>query len=129
MAWQNALQFLPVLLCFYFLLPSLLCDNLLCYYSPLLEKEKKFDLIVTECPPNERCFKAVGRYGNYTVLTFRGCLVEGDCGKLNNIRFKGMLLNVSYSCCDWLYCNSCLTVEPPYVTAMLVAVAVMVWNL
>eukprot|EP00064_Thunnus_orientalis_P019017 superscaffoldBa00004589_g19127 len=32
------------------LLPSLLCDNLLCYFSPVLEKEEKFKLIVTERP-------------------------------------------------------------------------------
>lgn len=122
---RNMLQLLhAALLWFYFLLPPLLCDSLLCYYSPVLEKEKIFELIVTECPPNEMCFKAVGRYGNYTALTTRGCMLEDDCSHEDSIRLKGTVYRMSYSCCGWPYCNSSPTVEPFYIIVTLVAVTV-----
>ncbi|GLD69560.1 protein Bouncer-like protein [Lates japonicus] len=79
----NMLQLLHVaVLWFYLLIPSLLCDNLLCYYSPILEREKTFELIVTECPPNELCFKADGHYGNHSALSARGCMAKKDCSQV-----------------------------------------------
>ncbi len=104
----NMLQLLRVTaLWFYFLLPTLLCDNLLCYYSPIMEKEKTFELIVTECPPEELCFKADGRYGNHSALSARGCMAEEECSQVHSLRFRGTIHSMSYSCCDWPYCNSC----------------------
>lgn len=102
------LQLLRVaLLWLYLLLPSLLCDNLLCYFSPLLEKEVSFEFIATECPPGELCFKANGRYGNHSVLSGRGCMARKACSQTHSIRYKGSVFIMSYSCCDWPYCNSC----------------------
>lgn len=89
------------------LLPSLLCDGLLCYFSPLLEKEVPFDFVVTECPPEELCFEAEGRYGNHSVLTGRGCMAREECGRSHSIRYKGSAFHMSYSCCEAAYCNSC----------------------
>ncbi|XP_041852279.1 protein Bouncer [Melanotaenia boesemani] len=118
----NMLQLLRVsALCFY-LLPSLLCENLLCYYSPILENNRKFELIVTECPPDEVCFKAAGHYGNYTALSARGCMTEEGCSRVHSIRIKGTVYTMSYRCCDRWYCNSCVTVKPLYAALTLVAV-------
>lgn len=103
-------------------LPLLLSENLHCYFSPILEKEITFELIVTECPPNELCFKALGRYGNYTALSARGCMLEKDCSQVHSLRLLGTVYSMSYSCCDWPYCNRGVALEP--LTAMLVAAAV-----
>uniref|UniRef100_A0A3B5AMA5 UPAR/Ly6 domain-containing protein n=1 Tax=Stegastes partitus TaxID=144197 RepID=A0A3B5AMA5_9TELE len=75
-----------------------------------------FELVVTECPPNEHCFKAEGRYGNHSALSARGCMLEDDCSQKHNISIKGTVYTMSYACCDWPYCNSCLgiTANPLY---------------
>lgn len=102
------LQLLRVaLLWLFLLLPSLLCDNLLCYFSPLLEKEVSFEFIATECPPGDLCFKADGRFGNHSALSGRGCMAREDCSQTHSIRYKGSVFVMSYSCCDSPYCNSC----------------------
>ncbi len=123
----NMLHFLRVaVLWLYFLLPSLLCDNLLCYFSPIMEKESTFELIVTECPPDELCFKADGRYGNYSALSARGCMAKKECSQVHSLRFKGTIYSMSYGCCDRPYCNFCPTVtaESLYITFTLLTVAV-----
>ncbi|XP_044048732.1 protein Bouncer isoform X2 [Siniperca chuatsi] len=128
----NMLQLLRVaVLWFYFLIPSLLCDNLLCYYSPILEKEKTYKLIVTECPPDELCFKAEGCYGNHSTLSARGCMDEKDCSRVHSLRLKGTIYTMSYDCCDWPYCNSSpgVTTKSLYITVTLVTVAVMTASL
>ncbi|XP_029008689.1 protein Bouncer [Betta splendens] len=89
------------------LLPSLLCGNLLCFYRPLTEKEKAFQPTLTECPPNELCFTADGRYGNHSALSAQGCVAAGDCSRVLSTRFKGTAYATRYACCDWSYCNSC----------------------
>ncbi|XP_070827979.1 protein Bouncer [Chaetodon trifascialis] len=128
----NVLQLLRVaVLWFYLLLPSLLCDNLLCYYSPILEKEKTFEPIVTECPPDELCFKADGRYGNHSALSARGCMPKKACSQVHSIRLKGTVYTMSYGCCDWPYCNSCpgITASSLCITITLLTVAVLVGSL
>uniref|UniRef100_A0AAZ1Y266 UPAR/Ly6 domain-containing protein n=2 Tax=Oreochromis aureus TaxID=47969 RepID=A0AAZ1Y266_OREAU len=112
----------------YFLLPSVLCDNLPCFYSPMLEKDKTPEFVVTECPPSKVCFKADGRYGNHSVLSARGCVAKKDCSQKQKVHFKGTTYTVSYSCCDQPYCNSCLniTLEPLCLTLTLVTVWVMI---
>ncbi|TDH09483.1 hypothetical protein EPR50_G00087300 [Perca flavescens] len=128
MCRPNMLQLLHVaVLWFYLLLPSMLCDNLHCYYSYIQEKEGTVELIVTECPPDELCFKANGRYGNHSILSARGCMVEEDCSQVHSLTFKGTIYKMSYDCCDWPYCNSCLGVTPKslYFTVTLVIVAAM----
>ncbi|XP_059191676.1 protein Bouncer-like isoform X2 [Centropristis striata] len=127
MCRSNMSQLLQVVvLWLYLLLPSLLCDNLRCYYSPILEKEKKFEFIVTECPPEELCFKADGRYGNHSALSARGCMAKRDCSQVHSLRLKGTVYTMSYSCCDKPYCNSCpgVTSTSLYITATLLTVAV-----
>ncbi|XP_029909795.1 protein Bouncer isoform X2 [Myripristis murdjan] len=92
------------------LLPSLRCENLLCYYSPIQEREREespwFQLILSECPPDELCFKADGRYGNHSALSARGCMAESDCHQAHSLRLKGTVYTMSYACCEWHYCNS-----------------------
>lgn len=100
------LQLLSAAVLWLCLLPSLLCGTLPCFYRPLMEKEKMFEPIVTECPPYELCFKADGRYGNYSALSARGCVEEKVCSQLQSVRFKGTVYSVNYACCDWPYCNS-----------------------
>ncbi|XP_041794611.1 protein Bouncer-like [Chelmon rostratus] len=132
MSRPNTLQLLRVaVLWFYLFLPSLLCDNLLCYFSPILEKEKTVELIVTECPPDELCFKADGRYGNHSALSARGCMAKKDCSQVHSIRLKGTIYSMSYSCCDRPYCNSCpgVTARSFYFTITLLTVGVMVGSL
>ncbi|KAM4618212.1 protein Bouncer [Polymixia lowei] len=116
------------------LLPCLRCDNLLCYYSPVLENDKEesaFKLVVTECPPDELCFKADGHYGNHSALSARGCMAEGDCDRVDSLRLKGTGYTLSYACCYWHYCNSCprLTGKPAPLILTLAAVAVIVASL
>ncbi|XP_045892419.1 protein Bouncer isoform X3 [Micropterus dolomieu] len=132
MSRLNMLQLLRVaVLWFYLLLPSLLCDNLLCYYSPILEKEKTFELIVTECPPDEVCFKADGQYGNHSALSARGCMSTRECSQVHRIRLKGTVYTMTYSCCHSPYCNSglCITAKSFYIIITLVTVAVMTGSL
>ncbi|XP_056272163.1 protein Bouncer [Pseudoliparis swirei] len=127
MGRPNMLQLLHfAVLCFFLLLPSVLCDNLFCYYSPILE-EKKFELIVTECPPDELCFKAEGLYGNYSALSARGCMAKTACSQEHSLRLKGTVYSMSYSCCESPYCNSCpgATAKSLYVTVTLMTVALM----
>nr|XP_019934300.1 PREDICTED: sperm acrosome membrane-associated protein 4-like isoform X2 [Paralichthys olivaceus] len=121
----------PVLWFHLLFLPSVLCDNLRCYYSPILEKEEKFELIVTECPPDELCFKADGRYGNHSALSARGCMAKRDCEQVHKHRFKGTIYTMSYACCDGPYCNSCpiVTAGLLSITLTLVSVAVVVGSL
>uniref|UniRef100_A0A7N6AWF4 UPAR/Ly6 domain-containing protein n=1 Tax=Anabas testudineus TaxID=64144 RepID=A0A7N6AWF4_ANATE len=125
---QNMLQLLYVAVLWFHLFPSLLCGNLLCFYRPLMEKEKWFEFIVTECPPHELCFKADGRYGNYSALSARGCMAEKDCIRVHGSHFKGTVYTMSYTCCDWPYCNSCpgisatsLSISVTFMTAALMA--------
>ncbi|XP_075945895.1 protein Bouncer [Anarhichas minor] len=128
MARLNMLQLLHfAVLWFYLLLPSLLCDNLFCYYSPVLEVEKPFELIVTECPPDKLCFKADGRYGNHSALSARGCMAKRDCSQVHSIDLKGTVYTMSYSCCDSPYCNSCpgVAANSLHITVTLMTVAVM----
>lgn len=128
----NMLQLLHVaLLLVYLLLPSLLCDNLLCYYSPILQKEVKFELIVTECPPDELCFKADGRYGNHSALSARGCIPKKKCGLVNSLSLRGTVYTMTFGCCDSPYCNSCtgLNAKSLLIAVTLVTVAVMTGSL
>ncbi|XP_060891658.1 protein Bouncer isoform X1 [Labrus mixtus] len=112
---------------FYLLLPSLLCDNMMCYYSPVLEKEKKFELIATVCPPDELCFKADGRYGNHSALSARGCMAKKDCGQVHKLRLKGTVFTMSYNCCNEAYCNSSpgMAATSLYITVTLMTLLVM----
>ncbi|XP_028287801.1 protein Bouncer [Parambassis ranga] len=113
------------LLVLYFLLPSLVCDNLRCLYRPILEKDKTFERVVTECPPNELCFKGDGRYGNYSALSAKGCMAKKNCSQVSSIRLKGTVYTVTYTCCEWSYCNSCPVVSAePLTLAMLVTLVV-----
>ncbi|XP_049929331.1 protein Bouncer-like isoform X1 [Epinephelus moara] len=132
MCRPNTLQLVHVaMLWFYLLLPSLLCDNLLCYYSPVLEKEKTSELIVTECPSDELCYKADGRYGNHSALSARGCMAKQDCSQVHSVRHKGTVYTMSYACCDTPHCNSCPGVAATslYITVTLLTVAVMAGSL
>ncbi|XP_067356242.1 protein Bouncer [Channa argus] len=104
---EKMLRFLHVAVLWFYFPPLLLCNNLLCFYSPILEKDRTFKLIVTECPTNELCFLAKGRFGNHSALSARGCMAEKDCSQVHNLRFKGTVYIMSYGCCDWLYCNAC----------------------
>ncbi|XP_074534142.1 protein Bouncer [Halichoeres trimaculatus] len=124
-------RFNMLLILLWLYLPSLLGDNLRCYYSPVLNKKSKFKLVETECPPNELCYKAEGRYGNHSALSARGCMAKKDCSQVHKIRNRGTIYTMSYSCCNEPYCNSCLRVEAIslYITAALMTVAVMASNL
>ncbi|KAJ8381747.1 hypothetical protein SKAU_G00025250 [Synaphobranchus kaupii] len=95
-----------VVLCVCLFLPALHCENLLCYYCPLLPKSKACRLVLAECPPQELCFTASGRYGGRIALSARGCMSEQDCRLEHTILYKGSNFTMSYSCCDWHYCNS-----------------------
>ncbi|KAK9516503.1 hypothetical protein VZT92_024427 [Zoarces viviparus] len=111
----------------YLLLPSMLCGNLFCYFSHILEVEKPYELIVTECPPNTLCFKADGRYANKSSLSARGCMAKEDCSQVHTINLYGIVHTMSYGCCDSPYCNSCpgVTANSLCITVTLTTVAVM----
>lgn len=128
---QSMLRLLCVVVLWFYLLPSLLCDNLLCFYRPLMEKEKVFQFILTECPPKELCYVADGRYGNYSALSARGCMAAEDCSRVLSTRFKGTTYTVRYACCNWSYCNSCpgISATSFSITVTLVTVAVIGGNL
>ncbi|XP_010900260.1 protein Bouncer [Esox lucius] len=97
----------PALLGLALLLPAILCnDNLLCYYSPVMYRNKTFDLILSECPPTELCMKAHGRYGNHSALSSRGCVERSDCGRAHALRIRGTVYTMTYACCDYNYCNA-----------------------
>ncbi|XP_037306731.2 protein Bouncer [Pungitius pungitius] len=125
----NMSQLLHFAALWFYLLPPLLCDNRFCYYSPILEKEKTFKLIVTECPPDELCFKAEGRYGNHSALSARGCMAKKDCSQVHGITLKGTVYTMSYSCCDSPYCNAGLglAANSLFITVTLGTVAAMTW--
>ncbi|KAJ8269104.1 hypothetical protein COCON_G00117110 [Conger conger] len=88
------------------LLPALHCENLLCYYCPLLSTSRACDLVLTECPPQELCVTGRGHYGGRVALSTRGCMSERDCGLEHTILYRGTNFTMTYSCCDWHYCNS-----------------------
>ncbi|KAK6317776.1 protein Bouncer isoform X2 [Coregonus clupeaformis] len=98
---------LSAILCVSLLLPSLHCNNnLLCYYSPIMYRNKTFDLILSECPPAELCMTGNGRYGNHSALSARGCMAPTDCGQAHPLPLKGTIYTMMYACCDYNYCNA-----------------------
>ncbi|XP_061679702.1 protein Bouncer isoform X1 [Syngnathoides biaculeatus] len=121
-------QLLQVATFFFYLVPSGLCGNLRCFFRPILEKDYKLDPIVTECPPEEVCFKAEGRFGNFSALSAKGCLPKSVCSLEHDLSYKGVMYKMRYACCDRPYCNSCtgLVANTFVVTVTLVTVAVMV---
>uniref|UniRef100_A0A3P8W2A0 Uncharacterized protein n=1 Tax=Cynoglossus semilaevis TaxID=244447 RepID=A0A3P8W2A0_CYNSE len=66
-------------------------------------KQKSFKPIVTECPPDELCFRADGRFGNHSALSARGCMAKKDCSQVHKLRFKGSVYTMSYACCEGPY--------------------------
>lgn len=119
---SNVLQLLPfVALCFHLLPRPTLCDNMHCYYSPILEKEIPFELVEVQCPPEELCFKGDGRYGNQSVLTARGCMTEADCGQVLELRIRGVPYDMTFHCCYWAYCNSSSKLSANHAYAHIVA--------
>ncbi|KAK7890902.1 hypothetical protein WMY93_022865 [Mugilogobius chulae] len=106
------------------MLPSLLCENLRCFYSPYQTQEKQatFKLVVTECPPKEVCYKAQGSFGTHNALTQRGCMLLEKCNHVAKVRLRGAIYNTSYSCCDWSYCNSSTGVTADFITLFITAV-------
>ncbi|XP_061891623.1 protein Bouncer [Entelurus aequoreus] len=93
---------------FFYLVPCLLCGNLRCFYRPILEKEVKYGHVVTECRPDEVCFKAEGRFGNYSALSASGCMPRKNCRWNHELPYKGVVFTISYKCCNRLYCNACV---------------------
>lgn len=126
----NVLQLLPVVvLCFHLLPRQTLCDNLHCYYSPILEKDIPFELIEVQCPRDELCFKGDGRYGNHSILTARGCIMEADCSQVLKLRIRGVPYNMTFHCCYRAYCNSSSRLSANHIYAPMVTfffIAVMV---
>lgn len=126
---SNVPRLLPILvLCFHLLLRQTLCDNLQCYYSPILEREMPFEPIEVQCPPDELCFTGDGRYGNHSVLSARGCMMEADCSQVLRLRIRGVAYNMTFHCCYWAYCNSSPKLSAklfaPMVTFSIIAVMV-----
>lgn len=82
--------------------------NLRCYYLPYTtnETEDIFKVVVTECPPEEVCYSAKGRYGMIDGLIHKGCMRLEKCDSEKMITVKGVVYNTSYSCCDWSHCNT-----------------------
>ncbi|XP_037539644.1 protein Bouncer-like [Nematolebias whitei] len=128
MARQMLLQVFTLVL---LLLPLLHCKNLLCFFMPVLEiqKEKNIEYTVTECLPKEVCFIGLGRYGNHTALSSRGCVPKERCSGQVNVRLKGTVHKMTYSCCDWQFCNSCSALRPSCIALTLLVIAVMVCGL
>uniref|UniRef100_A0A3Q3J4R0 UPAR/Ly6 domain-containing protein n=1 Tax=Monopterus albus TaxID=43700 RepID=A0A3Q3J4R0_MONAL len=120
------IQLLHVVVLWFYLLPSLTCDNLVCFFSPIVEKEKMFQLTVTECSPDKLCFMADARYGNYSALSARGCMAKGDCSQVHSVHFKGTVYTMSYTCCDWPYCNSCLGITASSSLLFLLMVSIII---
>lgn len=122
---SNVMQLLPtVVLCFHLLPRQTLCDNLRCYYSPILEKEIPFELIEVLCPPEELCFKGDGRYGNHSVLGARGCMMEADCSQVLKLRIRGVPYNMTFQCCYWAYCNSSSRLSANHLYAPMVTLSI-----
>uniref|UniRef100_A0A672IDU5 UPAR/Ly6 domain-containing protein n=1 Tax=Salarias fasciatus TaxID=181472 RepID=A0A672IDU5_SALFA len=118
------------ILCLYFLLPSLLCENLLCYYSPIhiIGEGDPPQATATECFPNERCCQAEGYYGEHRALLKRGCMAEED--REDTMSFMGTQYTMNYTCCDWEFCNSCSGIAARlHVIGALVAAVVTFGNL
>ncbi|XP_034031364.1 protein Bouncer-like [Thalassophryne amazonica] len=118
---------------FCLVLPIVLCDNLFCNYSPIIEKEKTPVIIATECSANKTCYRADVRYGKQTVLKGLGCIDKNKCDKIENYLLKGVVYTIHYDCCDWEFCNtfsdkSVSTSLCPTVALVTVAVAAnVVW--
>ncbi|XP_057693307.1 protein Bouncer [Corythoichthys intestinalis] len=111
----------------FYLMPAVVCGNLRCLFRPILENEYRFEPIATECPPDEVCFKAEARYGNYSVLSASGCLPRIVCRKERHLSFKGVVYIMSYACCERPYCNTCVgLVANVFITVTLVTVSMMV---
>ncbi|XP_061138492.1 protein Bouncer [Syngnathus typhle] len=100
-------QLLFVTVFFFYLMPSTLCSNLGCLYRPLMEKDIKFQPLATECPRNEVCYKAEGRYGTHIALSSSGCMTHKVCGQERDVSYRGVVYTLSYSCCNRAYCNAC----------------------
>ncbi|KAK2842450.1 hypothetical protein Q5P01_012650 [Channa striata] len=101
------LHFLLVAVLCFNLPPLLLCQNLLCVFSPILLKEQTIPFVSTECTTDEVCFIADGRYGNHSTLSAKGCMAQKDCSQVRQVEFRGTAFSMSYACCDWPYCNAC----------------------
>ncbi|KAJ8002599.1 hypothetical protein DPEC_G00160570 [Dallia pectoralis] len=89
------------------LIPTLHCNRtLLCYYSPIMYRNTTPHPTLSECPPTELCMNGVGRYGNHSALSSRGCVERSACGRAHNVLMKGTNYIMVYLCCDYNYCNT-----------------------
>ncbi|KAF3855010.1 hypothetical protein F7725_023065 [Dissostichus mawsoni] len=97
------------------LLPSLLCANMRCYYSPILKKGRNL-ISSSQSAVLMRC-----------ALRQKGCMAKKGCSRVHKIRIRGTFYTMSYGCCDSPYCNSCPGVfaNPIVITLTLLTVAVM----
>nr|XP_057932074.1 protein Bouncer [Doryrhamphus excisus] len=117
-------QLLQATVFFLYIMPPLLCGNLRCFFTPLLEKEHKYEPVATECPPDEVCFKADGRYGNYSALKAMGCMPKKVCSQTREMSYKGVFYTMSYACCSRPYCNTCVGLKAAAFSVTLTFVAV-----
>ncbi|KAM9807713.1 protein Bouncer [Neosynchiropus ocellatus] len=116
------------LLWLYLLAPSVRCKNLRCFFTPIAETHKKNDFVRTECPPDEVCFKAIGRYGKFEGLSGRGCLAAKDCGRADQFKYRGVEYTMTFDCCEWSYCNSCVGLTAGTFSIFLVLLTLFIFN-
>ncbi|XP_052008191.1 tetraspanin-33-like [Xyrauchen texanus] len=107
----------PLLLSFFILLLFILLLEILfiilfftyqdkCYYCPLTAFNKTCKHVLSECPAQELCFTADGRFGRASVLFTKGCMTKSNCIRSNSSVIRGNNITFTYSCCDQDYCNS-----------------------
>ncbi|XP_051726744.1 protein Bouncer-like [Ctenopharyngodon idella] len=99
--WISGLVFL--VLC---LQPGVLCENLMCYFCPLTSFNKTCKHTLSECPPQQLCFTADGRFGWASLLFSKGCMTRSDCARSKTSVVRGNNVTFTYSCCSRNYCNS-----------------------
>lgn len=99
--WISGLVFL--VLC---LQPGVLCENLMCYFCPLTSFNKTCKHTLSECPPQQLCFTADGRFGWASLLFSKGCMTRSDCARPKTSVVRGNNVTFTYSCCSRNYCNS-----------------------
>ncbi|XP_056308478.1 protein Bouncer [Danio aesculapii] len=92
--------------------PVVFPQGLRCLFCPVTALNGSCVPVVTECPVQELCYTADGRFGRSSVLFRKGCMLRTDCSRSRHEIIRGNNISFSFSCCGGHYCNSQPRAEP-----------------
>lgn len=89
------------------LLPmSLQSITVWCFHCPMMPTVGTCQPTLSECSIGEICAKGSGQYGKHFSYFVKGCMKRSECHKTQYLTYRYHNVSMSFSCCDWSYCNA-----------------------